>query len=67
MKTYEQQRRLLRRIVAAKAARRRELAALPIEEKIGIVVRLQELESSIRRATGRSTKKPWSPARKNRT
>jgi hypothetical protein len=37
----------LERIWAAKEARRRRLARLPIEEKIAILVRLQELAAPI--------------------
>jgi len=46
----------LRKIVEAKEARRRQLAALPIEEKIRIVVRLQQLAAPIERAKGRTVR-----------
>lgn len=59
VKRYAGQRKILRRIIAAKATRRQELADLPIEEKIRIIVRLQQLESSIRGATGRTSRAPW--------
>jgi hypothetical protein len=59
MKRYAQQRKLLNRLIKAKAARRRELAALPVEEKIGIVITLQRLQSGILRSTGRRCHDPW--------
>jgi len=59
MKRYAQQRKLLNRLIRAKAARRRELAALPVEEKIGIVIALQRLQSGILRSTGRRSRSPW--------
>jgi len=40
------------RIIAAKAARRAKLAALPFPEKVGIVIRLQRMAAPIRRARG---------------
>jgi len=59
MKRYAQQQRILNRLIRAKAARRRELAALPIKEKMGIVIALQQLQSGILRATGRRFRSPW--------
>ena len=44
---------------AAKSARRRELARLPIEEKVRIVALLQRQENEIRRATGRPLMPEW--------
>jgi len=41
--------RAVRAIFKAKAERRRELARLPFEEKIRIVVRLQGIAAAIRR------------------
>ncbi|MBE7558898.1 hypothetical protein HS125_08095 [bacterium] len=43
----------LQRIWDAKQARRMRLARLPIEEKIRILVRLQELAAPLLRARGR--------------
>ena len=40
------------RLVAAKEARRRRLAALPFSEKVRIVVRLQEMAAPVLRARG---------------
>ena len=40
-------------ILAAKQRRRKELARLPIEEKIRIVVKLQELAAPILRERGK--------------
>jgi hypothetical protein len=59
VKRYARRCAILRRIIKAKAARRRELASLPIEEKIRIVIELQKMESSIRQVTGRSWREPW--------
>lgn len=42
-----------------KEARRRQLADLPFEEKLKIVVKLQQIASSIRRSGGRETQKSW--------
>lgn len=43
----------------AKESRRRELAALPIEEKIELLVEMQRWECDINRHTGRVHQKPW--------
>jgi hypothetical protein len=43
----------------AKESRRRDLAALPIEEKIKILIKIQHLASSVARQTGRKYRKPW--------
>ena len=48
----------LERIVAAKEARRRELAALPFAEKVRIVVQLQTMAAPILRARGKEVT-PW--------
>jgi hypothetical protein len=42
--------RAARAIFRAKAARRRELARLPFEEKIRMVVQLQKIAADIRKA-----------------
>ncbi len=54
--------RLMAPLLAAKARRRRDLAALPIEEKLGIVLELQRNVAEIRRSTGRPGPEPWDPA-----
>jgi hypothetical protein len=59
VKRYAQQRKILNRLIKAKVARRRELAALPIEEKIEIVIALQRLQSGILRSAGRRSRRPW--------
>ena len=46
-------------ILAAKKERRRRLAALPIEEKLRILVEMQRLASDIARSAGRPTREPW--------
>jgi hypothetical protein len=48
----------LERILAAKEARRKELAALPYAEKVRIVVQLQAMAAPILRARGRNVE-PW--------
>ena len=47
------------RIFAAKLERRRELARLPIEEKLRLVALLQRQENEVRRAAGRPQKPEW--------
>jgi hypothetical protein len=51
---------LLEKILAAKAERRRRLAAAPMPEKIQALVRLQEMAAPILRARGRAVR-PWQP------
>ena len=45
--------------LAAKARRRHALATQPIEEKIRVLVRLQEVASAIAQATRGYSRKPW--------
>jgi hypothetical protein len=52
-------RQLVQTALAAKAERRRELARLPIEDKVRIVVELQRLAAEARRAMGRPAREPW--------
>lgn len=52
-------RKLAERLFRAKAARRRRLAALPIEEKIKILLKMQRLSNDIRRKTGRKPLYEW--------
>lgn len=47
------------KLFLSKSARRAALAALPIEEKIKLLVELQQLASEITDSTGRVSKKPW--------
>ena len=49
------------RLLAAKEARRRRLAALPFPEKVRAVVRLQQMVAPVLRARGR-TVRVWSLA-----
>lgn len=49
----------MKRILSAKEERRRELAALPIEEKVKRVVELQRLTNDIRRHCGRPPLPEW--------
>lgn len=46
-------------IFEAKRQRRRELARLPIEQKLGIVLDLQRMANEVRRAVGRPTRPEW--------
>lgn len=48
----------IRRLLAAKAARRRALAALSFPEKVAIVGKLQEMATPILRARGQMVR-PW--------
>jgi len=49
-------------LLDAKAGRRRELAALPFERKLEIVLELQRSVAQIRRAAGRLGPEPWDRA-----
>jgi hypothetical protein len=51
--------RLLKKIIEAKARRRKDLAKLPFEEKIRILVRLQEMAGGIRKPGKPQTKGVW--------
>ena len=51
---------LAQRLFEAKRRRRRRLAALSFEEKIAVVIRMQEIENGIRRAGGRNPRPAWS-------
>lgn len=53
---------LMAPLLAAKARRRRELAALPIEKKLEIVLELQRNVAEIRRSVGRPGPEPWDPS-----
>ena len=53
------QRKLAHSLFQAKAARHRRLAALPIEEKIRILIDMQKLSNDIRRKTGRKPLPEW--------
>ncbi len=46
-------------VLDAKARRRRELASLPFEKKLEIVLELQRNVAEIRRSTGRPGPQPW--------
>lgn len=48
-------------LLDAKARRRRELAALPIEKKLEIVLELQRSVAEIRKGSGRPGPEPWDP------
>ncbi len=43
----------------AKAERRRDLAALPVEEKFEMLIKLQQMASAVAKQAGREYKKPW--------
>ena len=49
----------LEKIIEAKARRRKDLAKLPFEEKIRILVRLQEMAGGIRKPGKPQTKGVW--------
>lgn len=46
-------------LFARKLERRRQLADLPIEEKVAIVVKLQQVAHRIAKQTGRPCREPW--------
>jgi len=50
---------LLDALRQGKRRHRKHLAALPIEEKLRIVVELQRLAAEIARGTGRPEREPW--------
>lgn len=50
---------LLERLRQAKEERRRELAALPIEEKVKIVIELQKIHNEILRSQGKPELYVW--------
>jgi hypothetical protein len=54
-------------LLAAKALRRLDLAALPIERKIEIVLELQRAVAEVRKSAGRPGPEPWDPACLGRT
>lgn len=60
MKQVSQKKKdLAEKLFRAKVARRRQLAALPIEEKIKILVAMQRLANDVRRKTGRQPLPEW--------
>jgi len=50
---------LAREVFARSRERRRQLAALSFEEKVEILVRLQELAREVREAAGRAAPPTW--------
>jgi hypothetical protein len=50
---------LVERLFRAKAARRRALARLPIEDKIGILIQLQHMANGIRGTRKDVIRRPW--------
>ncbi len=46
-------------LLQSKEARRHELASLPVEEKVTILVQLQRISSDIARQSGREAQEPW--------
>jgi hypothetical protein len=60
MKTVSPNRKKLAdSLFRAKAARRRRLAALPIEQKIRILIEMQRLSNDVRRKAGRKPLPEW--------
>jgi hypothetical protein len=49
----------MKRVAKAKLAHRVELANLPFEEKIRIMVELQKIDNKLAKAAGRKTGKVW--------
>jgi hypothetical protein len=56
---YARLRELAEEAFRQKALRRKELAALPIEEKLRILVEMQKRANEVRRATGRPEMFVW--------
>ncbi|HWN93766.1 MAG TPA: hypothetical protein VNT99_01925 [Methylomirabilota bacterium] len=56
---YARLRELAEEAFRQKEKRRKELAALPIEEKVRILVKLQQRCNEVRRATGRPELFAW--------
>jgi hypothetical protein len=54
-----EQRLVAERLLRAKSERRVKLAALPIKEKIRMLLELQRLANDIRRKTGREPLPEW--------
>lgn len=50
---------LARQLWQQKRQRRRQLAALPIEEKIRLLIRLQRLANEVRQQVGRPVRPEW--------
>lgn len=46
-----------------KEMRRQALAAKTVEEKVDLLIKLQEMTSEIARQSGREYKKPWRPTK----
>jgi len=55
------------KLFRAKQRRRRELASLPFEEKIRILIDLQKMASDIRATVGGTKRRPWDIRRRTRT
>lgn len=49
----------LEQLLQTKESRRHELAALPVEEKVTILVQLQRISTDIARQSGRESQEPW--------
>lgn len=47
------------KMVILKAKRRQELAKLPFEEKISILLRLQHMARGMSKASGKDSPEPW--------
>lgn len=58
----DEQKKLSAEQLRKKAERRRELAKLPIEEKLQRLVKLQKVAYSVGVQTGRRTRRPWGGA-----
>ena len=59
MNDREQLNQLTRELFAEKRERRRELAALPVEQKFEILLQLQQLARDVAVAAGRPAPAPW--------
>lgn len=55
---------VVKQMVEAKKTRRQELAALPFDQKVEMVLKLQQMVYEMATAAGKTARKPWvtSPA-----
>jgi hypothetical protein len=53
-------------LIASKGRQRKSLASEKVEDKIKVLVKLQQLASSVARQSGRPYKEPWNIQPKNK-
>ena len=50
---------LANHLFAQKRARRRVLAALPVSQKLSVLIQLQQMAAEVQAAAGRTPRSPW--------